>query len=792
MSGLKSNTASGRSAGLINNRAIKDTIFLLALLLVAIVVIVPLSPRMPWSGLDPSWMYGMNEATAQGMSFGKDIIFTFGPYSSIYTRSYDPATDQLMIWGSLFLAVSFAVAVWLNFRTAGRSLKIALLVALAALTYSRDALFFFYTMLVGIQVYHWAMAFDAKQATEPKGFALNAALFVPFGLLPLIKGSTLAACLGITFLAFALLAKRRQWKLCLLIGATILVSMVFFWALSGQPLTGLANYFIGLTPIVSGYTEAMAIDGPKREYIMYLVATVALVGCLLRDTRGSFYDKSVVAFVFLGILFLALKAGFVRHDSHANISGAMLLLGALLAGTLLSTRSAIPLLVVCLLVWGYIDFSYTKNPVGSIVTNAKNTFSGAWNGLKQRIFSPQALTDDFNDRINQLKKLGAIPKLEGTVDIYSYDQSYLLASGNKWNPRPVLQSYSVYTPKLAELNKMHLLGDNRPDNVIFGVQPIDRRLPSLEDGASWPVLLSSYEPTTFTGDYLYLKHRSTPTPSNEPLKPIGGGVYSFGEQITLPESDRPLFAKLDIRKSFAGSIMNTLFKPGQLEMKLTMQNGITRSYRIISGMTESGFIISPLIETTEEFGLLSADLNSLNDKRVKSIEISATSLPFLWKPSFNIEFYPLNYPSSRDFIGKMGFAEPLAKTFNTTTVVQQCNGSIDSANGVSPSSGAIKASSLLNSQGWLAASVSPAEVPDKVYLVLSGNEGKRYFFDTERKTRPDVGDYFKQPLLNSSGYETTADVSNLNGDYQLGLAYSRGNDLFVCPQFNVPVKISQE
>ncbi|QGR07380.1 hypothetical protein CTZ24_13520 [Pantoea phytobeneficialis] len=734
----------------------------------------------------------MNEATAQGMSFGKDIVFTFGPYSSIYTRSYLPATDHLMIWGSLVLAVSFAVAVWLNFRTAGWALKIALLVTLSALTYSRDALFFFYTMLVGIQVYHWAMAFDAKQVAGSKGFALNAVLFVPFGLLPLIKGSTLAACIGISFLAFALLVKRRQWKLCLLIGATILVSMMVFWALSGQPLTGLAGYFIGMAPIVSGYTEAMAIKGASREYIMYLLATVALVGFLLRGTRGSYYDRTIVAFVFLGILFLALKAGFVRHDSHANISGAMILLGALLAGTLLSTRSAPPLLAVCLLVWGYIDFSYAQNPIESIGANTKNTFSGAWNGLKQRVSTPQALTNDFNDRINQLNKLGAIPKLEGTVDIYSYDQSYLLASGNKWNPRPILQSYSVYTPKLAELNKMHLLGDNRPDNVIFNVQPIDNRLPTLEDGASWPILLSNYEPTAFSGGYLYLKHRNTPTPSNEPLKPIGGGVYSFGEQINLPESDKPLFAKLDIRKSLAGSVMNTLFKTSQLEMKLTMQNGITRNYRIISGMTESGFIISPLIENTEEFGLLTSDAHTLNDKRVKSIEISATKLPFLWKRSFNIEFYPLDYPSSPDFIGKMGFAKPLSGSFDNATLVQQCNGSIDSANGVSPSSGTIKASSLLNIQGWLAASVSPAEVPDNIYLVLTDSEGKRHLFDTEHVTRPDVGEYFKQPSLNSSGYQSTADVSNLNGDYKLGLAYARDNELFVCPQFNVPVKISQE
>lgn len=792
MSGLKANMASGRSANLNNHHPIKDALFLLALLLVSIAVLVPFSPRMPWSGLDPSWSFGMNEAVSQGMSFGKDIIFTFGPYASIYTESYHPSTDHLMVWGSLILAISFAVALWLNFRATGWALKVVLLAVLIALMFSRDALFFFYPMLVGTQIYRWAIDFDSNKSPPPRSSALNAVLFIPFGLLPLIKGSTLAACLGILILTFAMLAKRKQWKFFILIVATLLVSTGIFWTFSGQPLSGLADYFIGLTPIISGYTEAMARDGNSREYIIYLIAMIAVVGFLFCQTKGAIYDRSIVAFIFLGILFLAFKAGFVRHDGHAITSGTMILLGALLAGTLLPIRSALPLLVACFIVWGYIDIAYTKNPVDGIEKNVKKTFFNTWNGLKQRILAPQSLTKEYKDRIGQLNKIGGIPKLEGTADIYSYDQAYLLASGNTWSPRPILQSYSVYTPKLAEINKLHLLASNRPDNIIFSIQSIDNRLPSLEDGASWPVLLSNYAPSSYSGDYLYLKHRETDIPSNVPPKSIGGGIYSLGEQINLPDSAGPIFAKLNIRRSLAGSIMNTLFKPSQLQMKLTMQNGATRNYRIISGMTESGFIISPLIESTEEFGLLSSDVNSLNDKRVKSIEISATDLPFLWKSSFNIEFYQLTYPSSRDFIEKMGFAKPLAGSFNNLTLAQKCSGSIDSVNGASPSSGLIKASSLLSIRGWMAASIAPAEVPDNIYMVLSDREGKRYLFDTKRMQRPDVGATFKQPQLNSSGFLSKANVSNLHGDYKLGLAYSKDNELFICPQFKVPVKISQE
>ena len=37
--------------------------------------------------------------------------------------------------------------------------------------------------------------------------------------------------------------------------------MLFFWIASGQSVVILPDYFISMSPIASGNTEAMAIDG---------------------------------------------------------------------------------------------------------------------------------------------------------------------------------------------------------------------------------------------------------------------------------------------------------------------------------------------------------------------------------------------------------------------------------------------------------------------------------------------------------------------------------------------------
>jgi hypothetical protein len=139
---------------------------------------------------------------------------------------------------------------------------------------------------------------------------------------------------------------------------------------------------------------------------------------------------------------------------------------------------------------------------------------------------------------------------------------------------------------------------------------------------------------------------------------------------------------------------------------------------------------------------------------------------------------------------KLDMDIPNVIEFLEVSSAQGCYGSIDFVNGVSPAPQSIRATSLLNIHGWLVASVDLIELPDKVYLVLSDAKGKRYFIDTKRTQRPDVGAHFKEPALNLSGYASKTSVSNLVGDYKLGLAYLKDNEILICPQFNIPIKFN--
>lgn len=58
----------------------------MAALVTVLAVFVPFTPRMPGVGGDPSWEFGLNQAVAQGLIFGKEFVFTFGPYEWYETK----------------------------------------------------------------------------------------------------------------------------------------------------------------------------------------------------------------------------------------------------------------------------------------------------------------------------------------------------------------------------------------------------------------------------------------------------------------------------------------------------------------------------------------------------------------------------------------------------------------------------------------------------------------------------------------------------------------------------------
>ena len=226
------------------------------------------------------------------------------------------------------------------------------------------------------------------------------------------------------------------------------------------------------------------------------------------------------------------------------------------------------------------------------------------------------------------KNKAGLPLVQGTTDIYSSNLTYLIASGNTWSPRPVLQSYSVFTSKLAEKNKQHLLGENSPDTIFFNLEPIDGRLPSLEDGASWPILMSHYQLSQTINHFLLLQKKS-PEPNGtsfteKPIIPISSEHHSFGEVVLVPDTSQPVFAEITIKPTLLGYLATLILAPSTLQVQVELKNGIWKKYRLITNMAQSGFLLSPLIESTDEFASLFDKNKNLAAKKIKAFSINTS------------------------------------------------------------------------------------------------------------------------------------------------------------------------
>ena len=292
------------------------------------------------------------------------------------------------------------------------------------------------------------------------------------------------------------------------------------------------------------------------------------------------------------------------------------------------------------------------------------------------LYDPSVFEASRTAQLSKLAEQCSIPKLEGTTDIYSFGQACLIAKRIAWSPRPVFQSYSAYTPKLAEINRQHLLGPTAPEHILFKVEPIDGRLPALEDGYSWPVLLNKYVLNGFQNEYLLLDKRTSSDPAQLPeFTALNSVSAEMGHPIEVPQQARTLiFASISVRPSMLGKLASVLFKPPQLNVRIGLANGSFKDYRYVARMAEKPILISPLVDTTRDFYLLAnGNPAFIEGNRVVSIEIFAKNgASSAWNDAIEIQYFGLPSPPKSD-AAAAAFDQPVTpwsgSAFNATAWV---------------------------------------------------------------------------------------------------------------------------
>ena len=466
-------------------------------------------------GLDTSWASVLGEAPRLGLMFGRDIIFTGGPLSPLYTGYFAEATVWWVV-GFRILAI-VVIAAGLALLTLRSQLLVLVPVVFAILFLFTDGVFLLVPFLLVL-----VMA-DAPETPARRLYAIACALVC--AAFTLAKFSVAPLALVCLALADVLALRARRLPVAVAVYAVSVVAL--FAVLQG----GLASFgpFLAYTlDVTAGYAEGMSSVWPAEEIAYFLIA--ALIGIvtvlrvelsLVRAGRVDGWTAAALVVATIAYLYVVFKAGFVRHDLHAVIgwSGFAVAASAYVllrwqpsdAKTSLIALQAIALALVVLLV----PRSY-KRGIGMEAP-------AFWSFIRQQPFRSADATVRLlaapSERLRQLQAARdhamqelrtehPLPRLEGAVDIIPSKQSLLIAHGLDYRPRFTVQEYTTYTDVLIERNRAFFRGALAPVNLLFQPGSIDRRYPALAEGPLWPDFLRLYDPVDLVGDMLLMRRRA--------------------------------------------------------------------------------------------------------------------------------------------------------------------------------------------------------------------------------------------------------------------------------------------
>jgi hypothetical protein len=767
----------------------------IASLVITALFLIPFSPNMPNSGLDNSWAYALNMATKEGLVFGRDVVFSFGPLASVYSQVYSPATDLIMMIWSTVLAVGFCILMGLAL-TPGRLIYAVVLPVIVAMSLLLDGIFFVTPFLL-------LFIIARTQLKQGDRFYLYPTLFIQIcsgftsmavGAIPIIKGS-FTGSVGVTcVIAFFILAL-GSLKKAFAFAVLCLLGLIFAWISSGQYLTDLPHYFIAQTPIISDYANAMSSSGLVRIPLLVGFVSFAIViyFYFLFGRRRGVVGIGASLGLFL-VLFIAFKAGLVRQDGHVFITTGVLLVVALLITAYSSIVPALILWTLVIVTWenagnAAFPMGYGYRP---IIEWTEQRWMRSINGIRMRISSSENLQTKFANANTKIRKKEPLPAVKGTVDIYPTELSAIFANNLNWRGRPVFQSYSVYNPQLDRLNAEHLERAGA-DTIFFSLDPIDNRLPALEDSSNLIGILARYSAVAFDGKYVQFERQAGSTASLESTAFLSRDAR-LGERVEVP-GDTPLWTMIDVKPTLTGKLVSAAYKLPHLEIELTLSDGSIVRKRFISAMGGAGFILSPYLSRAEDMLALAGGIQTLPS--VVAFKIESEKKSRLWNQAYHLQFKHINITPSRA-ARKLALTQPsevappvMAAQNNSQPEIKSALCAIDSANRT-PFAGSnhvvVMPNGVLPLVGWAAPATTPVQANSiQTYFVVQDATGA-HFFAAQPHNRPDVAAVYQRPELAMSGFDLSLDLGEMNAPRSFEILVVADGAISRCP-FEVPISV---
>lgn len=611
--------------------------------------------------VDLSYLLTMPQLFLDKAQYGPDIVFTYGPLGWICCN-WTPF--KLHPW-----AIVLGIALSLVF-----SAGMYYLIGLSALRYrwwTLAPLFVLGSMVLeGFTDYYWisfALLAAVFYVRGGRITFLTAALACSAALVGLVKFTFLMmglVCFGV--LALWDILRKQPPRLSFLFA----LSLIFFWFLAGQNPVHLPIWILRCVELSSSYGEAMAkgFYQPYRgvDVAIFLVGALVPLGTMLWNRRqapalwvlamcfgaaafmqhkhawgGNQIENAAITLLFLGLFYVCLIVQWSRATAFA------MLLGVLAPCVILVRYDALPL-------YDYLKPVYTAERILQMARTLMGQISAATDGYEPLLASVRntvplpGITGSAD----------AIPNISGVIAAYHKTLSY--------RPRPAYLGINAHTAKLAQANGTFLKSSQAPDWLLFEVEPegerFNKRYPASVEGPAWLEAITRYEVSNFVGNIAVMSKRE---PKTFRMSSVIQHTVSMGEPLQVPPG--LIWAEMDIRRTAFGHLTEFLYKTPHVLMEIKTDIGAVHEFQLLSNVARGGFILSPFINTTDEFTALAhGELQNLD--AITSLRVRVDGPQMMYAPMVEVKLARVEFEDK----APQGPPDAVKSLRRTATGAQTC------------------------------------------------------------------------------------------------------------------------
>ena len=176
------------------------------------------------------------------------------------------------------------------------------------------------------------------------------------------------------------------------------------------------------------------------------------------------------------------------------------------------------------------------------------------------------------------------PSVVGTVDAIPWEVAELIASGLDYRPRPVIQSFSSFSPRLQALDRDHFQGPHAPQTLFLRIEDIDGRLPTMATGPSLPVIGQWYDAVDNMAPLGLVLHRRQ-SPRAASREQLGEAEFRIDQWVTVPQPETGLIlARVMLARTLRGRLVTFFYREPLLFITVRTASGSEHRYRFIPSM----------------------------------------------------------------------------------------------------------------------------------------------------------------------------------------------------------------